>query len=149
MFYLQPRKNSRVRTNASAKVNPAELFRGFDDIFNHFFVESNPQPSRSGAHWGGQVRETEKDVTISLDAPGFEAGEFEIQANEEAVTIVAEHKVKEGDEERTERSLKRQATFPAPVDPNKVEAKYRNGVLELRFQKAEQATWRKIEVKSE
>jgi len=143
MFYLQPRLRRSNHTPAS-KQN-LETFRQFDEIFDRFFGLPQPQ-SPKHTHSSGQLKETEKEVTISLDAPGFEASEFDIQVNEEALVISAEHVVKNGEDSVTERSLKRQIALPAPVDPNKVEAKYRNGVLELRLTKAEQVQWRKVTV---
>jgi HSP20 family protein len=145
MFY-QSRQQCRGN-QSSANKNPFETFRRVDEIFNHFFGMPGNAPQKQ--NYSGQVRETEKEVIVSLDAPGFEANEFEIQVNEEAVTIKAEHVVKEGDETRAERTLKREFALPTLVDPSKVDAKYRNGVLELHLPKAEQAQWRKVDVKAE
>lgn len=140
MFRLVPRTQSR--NGVAPFEHPIDrLFQGF---FNGF-----PAAQPSAPQWGGNLKETEKEYVVTLDAPGFEANEFDIQVSDEGLTVSAEHVVKEGEESRTERSLKRQVTLPTPVDTNKVEAKYRNGVLELRLPKAEAERWKKIEVKSE
>ena len=102
--------------------------------------------SHAEASCGVKARETEQDFTLTLDAPGFEPSEFDIQVLQDTVTISAEHNVTEGEETRTERSLNRQFTLSTVVDPSKVEAKYRNGVLEIRLPKAESAKSRKVEV---
>ncbi len=132
------------------QARPIELFRRFDDVFDRLFdgYVSN-YSNQAGNAWGIDLREDEKEIVVSLDAPGFEANEFDIQASDDGVTVSAEHVVTVGEESRTQRSFKRQVPLPSLVDPNKVEAKYRNGVLELRFPKAEPARWKKIEVKGE
>ena len=145
MFTLIPRnKDGRGEANGS---HPFEVLRRLDHVFDRLY---NGYPAVEYANsWGAELKETEKEVVVAFDAPGFEANEFEIQANEESVSIAAEHPTKEGNEPKIERSLKRHVAFPVLVDPNKVEAKYRSGVLELRFAKAETAKWKKIQVKGE
>jgi HSP20 family protein len=88
-------------------------------------------------------------VIVRTDAPGFEPADFNIEVKGEVLRIVAERKVPaEGKEPAVERSLRRAMTLPAAVVPEKVEAKYKNGVLELRLPKAEPIKAMKIEVKA-
>ncbi len=150
MFTLVPWKKDRTDRRL-ANVYPLELFRRFDEIFNRVF-DGYGYPAvvdRYANNAGFDVREADKDFIVSFDAPGFEASEFDIEASDDGVTVSAEHVVKEGEQTRSERSLKRHFSLPGTADPNKIEAKYRNGVLELRIAKAEQAKLKKIEVKSE
>lgn len=152
MFTLIPRTERRNGAVAPVTAHPLEWARRFDDavdrLFNGYF-NNYAAASQNAVNWGVELRETEKEVVVSLDAPGFESNEFDIQASEDGLTVSAEHVVKEGDETRTERSLKRQVSLPSVIDPSKVDARYRNGVLELRFAKAEPARWKKVEVKGE
>jgi HSP20 family protein len=150
MFTLIPWKKSRSNgAVANLDSHPFDTFRRFDEIFDRYFGNSPAYVPQYAPAWGGDLRESEKEIVVSLDAPGFEANEFDIQTSEDSVTVSAEHVVKRGEETRTERGLKRQIALPSLIDPNKVEAKYRNGVLEIRFMKAEQARWRRVEVKGE
>ncbi|MCE9532716.1 MAG: Hsp20/alpha crystallin family protein [Planctomycetes bacterium] len=121
--------------------NSSGVFHRIDDAFENYFANM-AKPS----HPGNTLRELDTEFVLTLDAPGFEVNEFDIVADEENVTVKAEHSVTEGETTRTERSLHRQFTLPSFIDPNKVEAKYRNGVLELRLAKAA-PTSRKIDVK--
>ncbi len=130
MYTLFPRQQNRGNGPAACgDVHPLELFRRFDKLFDRLLTGTPTAPAdHATAAWGANLRETEKEIVISFDAPGFEANEFDIQASEDTLTVNAEHKVGEGEEARTERTLKREVALPALVDPSKVEAKYRNGV---------------------
>jgi HSP20 family protein len=68
------------------------------------------------------------------------------------LTIHAERKHEEkGKDNRynySERRLHRSVTLPAGVDADKVEARYRNGVLELQFPKSPEAQGKRITVHS-
>src|SRR5437899_2269499 len=87
--------------------------------------------------WDVNMDETDKEVVVRAEAPGFEPGEFDVDVRGDMLTIRAEHKEQEGKEkEETPRQwgyrrFERSFTLPAAVDANKVEARYRNGVLEV------------------
>lgn len=96
---------------------------------------------------GMEVEEKGEAVLVRMDAPGFEPGDFDIRVTGNTLTVAAERKV-EGKEKEptTERSLRRVVTLPAEVAPEKGEAKYRHGVLELVLPRTEPAKTRKVEV---
>jgi len=85
-------------------------------------------------------------VLVRADAPGFEAGDFDVQVANDVLTIKAERK--EEKDGQVERQLYRTLTLPAGVRADDVEARYRNGVLELRLPRAEEAAGKRIEVKA-
>jgi HSP20 family protein len=93
------------------------------------------------------VDETDTEVKVRLDAPGFEPGEFDVQVSGDTFRVTAERKAEKGDKGGFERRFQRSFTLPTAVAADKVDAKYRNGVLELALPKAEQAKWKKIQVK--
>ncbi len=150
MFSLTPRRKGRNGTGALTRNdNPLDLFRrDMDTLFDRFFGRW-PEVAEFGEGMGMDVRETDKDVFVEIDAPGFEAGDFDIQVKDDTLRVVAERKEgEEGKEEFRQRRLQREVTLPAGVDPDQVEANYRNGVLELHLTKSAQAQWKKIEVKN-
>jgi HSP20 family protein len=150
MFSLTPWRKGRNGAGALARGEfPLDLFRrDMDTLFDRFFGRW-PEPAEFGEGLGMDVRETDKEVWVEIDAPGFEAKDFEIQVKDDTLRVVAERtEGEEGKEGYRHRRLQREVTLPAGVDPDKVEANYRNGVLELRFTKSEQARWKKIEVKN-
>ena len=146
MFFLTPWRTNGSDGACATQSRPFESIRRLDEVFSRIFGQS---PARTNANWGEKLNETEKEYLLAFDAPGFEANEFDFQINSEGVAITAEHKVKEGEQEFVERAFSRSLEFGTPIDPSKVEAKYRNGVLYVRLPKAESAQWRKIEVRGE
>jgi HSP20 family protein len=127
------------------------LFRpNLDEWFGRIFAWS-PLVSNWMTASGATVEETDEAVLVKADAPGFEPADFDIQVSEDTLTIMAEHKVEGKEKEKTptiERRLERALTLPSKVDPEKVEAKYHHGVLELRLVRTEPIKHRKIEVKA-
>jgi HSP20 family protein len=136
--------------------HPLGRFRDeVDALFDRFFA-GWPEVSRMGdgwqGSWGVDMNETDKEVVIRAEAPGFEAGDFDIHVSGNVLTIRAEQK-KESDEKKegysvSERRLQRSLTLPAGTNPDRVEARYRNGVLELHLPKTEESRGRRIEVKT-
>jgi HSP20 family protein len=150
MFSLTTRRNARDGSGALTRAeHPLDLFRrDMDTLFDRFFGRW-PEMREFDEGMGLDVRETDKEVQIDIDAAGLEAGDFAIQVKDNDLRVVAERKEgEEGKEGFRHRRLTREVTLSSGVDPETVESHYRNGVLELRLSKTEQAQWKKIEVKS-
>lgn len=142
----------RTRTSGGALAPRTDDFRRmreeFETLFDRFF---GPLSAPFGGEdwtgdWGLDVKEEEKALVLKADAPGFEAGDFEVNVAGNQLTIKAERK-QEGEVE-SERHLYRTLTLPAGIEADKVEAHYRNGVLELRLPRSKEAIGKKIEVKA-
>lgn len=151
MFSLLPwykeREGGRVAPWAE---RPMSLVRSdLDELFDRFFSRWAPLFEGGVSEYGLAVEEKDDTVLVRADAPGFEPADFDIQVSEDTMTIVAERKkmAKEGETPTIERRLERRFTLPARVDPGKVEAIYRNGVLEVRLVRAEPVKYRKVAVK--
>ena len=93
-----------------------------------------------------------------MAAPGFNKEEFNVEVNDNILTISSEKRVenetKDGQQfthrEFSYQSFKRTFTLPATVESDKIEAKYENGILHLSIPKKEEAKpkpARKIEIK--
>jgi HSP20 family protein len=101
--------------------------------------------------WGFTVEEKEREVVVRMEVPGFAASELEILLTGEVLTIRAEHKEKGKEEmpvERRHGKLERTVTLPAGIVPEKIEARYLNGVLEVHVPRVPEALPRRIEVKT-
>ncbi len=156
MFSLTPWTKESSGTRSRAMVqhdsNPfALLRREFDSFFDDFFSRW-PAPITAG--WGLDMEDTGKDVIVRAEAPGFEAQEFDVQLRGDRLYIRAEHKEEaqkgEGEEQAVSNRYgvyERWLTLPSGVDTDKVEARYRNGVLEVHLPKTPEAVGRKIQVK--
>jgi HSP20 family protein len=161
MFDLMPwkRRNSGQAGGLGEQTtaHPLARFRDeFDSLMERFW--SDWQPSLAewgddffGPRWGLDLREEENEYVLRAEAPGFEPGEFDVQISGGQLILRAEHK--EEQQEGQQRGFRygrlyRTITLPAGVEQDKIDATYRNGVLELRLPKGEQAKGRRVEVKA-
>jgi HSP20 family protein len=99
------------------------------------------------------VEETAEGYVFRADLPGVEPKDVKITVNGDTLTLRGERKREEkkseGSLHRFERSygsFERAYTLGAPVRADQVKASYKNGVLEIRVPKAEEARSREIEV---
>jgi HSP20 family protein len=157
MFSLIPWAKDRSGARSGSLVerdsNPfALLRREFDTLFDTFF---DRWPAALSPGWGLDMEDSGKEVVVRAEAPGFEAQEFDVQLRGDQLYIRAEHKeeAKEGKEEEKSAASRygiyeRWVTLPSGLDADKVEARYRNGVLEVHLPKTPEALGRKIEVKT-
>ena len=123
----------------------AMLSRFFADEGNGWIKQQLPSLDLS---------ETDAAVEVHLDVPGFDAQDIEIQSVGEMLMIQGkqqEEKEEEGKTyhrvERRRGSFSRSVLLPCRVDEDKVDAKYRVGVLTITLPKSKQTKGRKIPVK--
>jgi HSP20 family protein len=97
--------------------------------------------------------ETDEHYLLKADLPGMKQGDVGIEFNDGTLTISgernAEYDRKEKGFFRLERSFgkfSRSLTLPDGVDPDKIHAGFRDGVLEVTIPKPEQRKPRRIEV---
>jgi HSP20 family protein len=152
MTSLIPWRRTRTQPSVLSRIDEpfgglhGEMDRLFDNVFGRWpgFFDNGFMT----AAWGLDVKETDAQVIVRLEAPGFESDEFDLQVSGNQLQVSAEHIVKDDDREVSERTVRRMVTLPAEIDPDHVEAAYRNGVLEIRLAKTEKARWKKIAVKT-
>ncbi len=135
------------------------LFEEIEDIFDRFFGEYEIEPLRE--RWGAftpklDFVEDEKEYRITAEIPGLEEKDIEVTMDENSITIKGEKKEEKEEKaknyyyrERRFGSFVRTLPLPEDVDKDKVEAKFKNGLLTLRLPKSKEATKsvKKIEVK--
>lgn len=88
------------------------------------------------------VKELEKEYEIELAAPGLTKKDFHIEMNKDVMTIFTEKKEeKEYKEDKYTRnefnysSFTRSFTLPENINPEKIEAKYEDGILRILINK--------------
>ena len=99
--------------------------------------------------------ETEKELIVELDVPGFDEKELALEVSDHTLTVKGE-RVKEKEEkektfflhERLEKHFERSFTLPADADVKKVKATFKTGVLEVHVPKIETVKARKIEIEA-
>lgn len=97
------------------------------------------------------IRETNDQVVVEAELPGFEKQDVDVTLESGVLTIQAQREDQgEGERHLNERRFTRVArsfTLPQSVDENSVDAQLDNGVLTLTLSKKEASMSRRIEVK--
>lgn len=101
-----------------------------------------------------QVEETEKEVIVRAEVPGFEAKELTIQAETDSLSVFGKAEKKTESEkgakkyysEISSNEVYREISLPTRVDPEKATAHLEKGVLEIHLAKAAPA--RAVEIKA-
>lgn len=101
------------------------------------------------------VYETDKELVVELDVPGYEEKELALEVADHTLTITGERKTEKEEKdksfylhERLEKHFERRFTLPADVDTAQIDALFRTGVLEVHIPKIERAKARTIEIKA-
>lgn len=123
---------------------PRDLFSELDRLQREIHQSYDGSPSIRGAARGGypaiNVGNTDKSVEILAFAPGLDPASIEVQIEKGVLTIAGERKVNlpSPDEkttvhidERFAGRFRRVLTLSDDVDPDAVEARYRDGVLHI------------------
>ena len=100
--------------------------------------------------------ETDDEVITTVELPGVDKQDIKINATEDGIEVKVEKKDERKEEDkkkgryRLERSYSgfyRYIALPENIDPNKINASYKNGVLELRMPKVEKEKRKGREIK--
>lgn len=122
-----------------------EMTRAFSDAFGHGGVE----PAQRAWTPPVDVWETPGEFYFAVALPGANPESIDVHVEGETLTIRGERKAEERHYHRQEiltGPFYRSFTLGVPVDNAKVEATYRNGILEVKVPKAEAAKPRKVQV---
>jgi HSP20 family protein len=127
---------------------------GFDDLFRGFFRPVRATEGSAPAAIKVDVTENEKGYVVHAEIPGVSKDQIQVAVEGNQVTIAAEVKrnneTKDGERLlRTERyygAAYRSFTLPSELDESNSEAKYDNGVLELKLAKKPALAARKLTV---
>ncbi len=130
-------------------------FREFDVVdrrmrrlLEDFGVAPAPLPA-------ADMYETEKELIVELEVPGFDEKELSLEASDHVLTIKGERRREKEEKEKTfylherlEKHFERSFTMPVEADLDHVEAKFEGGVLEVHVPKIEPAKARTIPIKA-
>jgi HSP20 family protein len=138
----------------------APLFREFQRLeqeLDEFFAGGTP--------WAGGIRSlppgtfpavnvasSTDAVNVYVFAPGIDAKSLEISLQQNVLTVDGRREPAEDSNatyyrnERFDGAFRRVIALPEDVDPEKVEASYRDGIVEIRIQRHESSKPRRIEI---
>jgi len=120
----------------------------FGGLLDRFFTDSffdNTQVDRFSP--GVDILESDKDYEFHFAVPGFKKENFNINVEDNMLTVSGERKFEEKKSDKTFRSVqtsygafRRSFRLPDNVDQSKIDAHYNNGMLEVVVPKDEAKT---------
>ena len=153
MFKLPARKNQESWYPFSDIENlHREMNRLFDFSFPGF---THSDSALAVSSWAPaiDVQDTKDNIVVKADLPGFKKEDIKVSVEDDVLTIQGERKsesdVKEEKYLKTERyygSFQRRFILPAAIDNNKLNAAFKDGVLELTLGKRQDAKPKQITI---
>ena len=132
-------------------------FQRLEQELDEFFTGATP--------WAGGIRSlppgtfpavnvasSADTVTVYLFAPGIDAKSLEIALQQNVLSVGGRREASPASNatyyrnERFEGEFRRVIALPEDIDPDKVEASYREGIVEIRVQRRESSRPRQIEI---
>ncbi len=132
-------------------------FKWLEQELDEFFTGATP--------WAGGIRSlppgtfpavnvasSADTVTVYLFAPGIDAKSLEISLQQNVLSVGGRREASPASDatyyrnERFEGEFRRVIALPEDIDPEKVEASYRDGIVEIRVQRRESSKPRQIEI---
>ena len=112
-----------------------------DDFFDNKWLEKKLKHTLPAVN----IKETKKEFNIEFAAPGFMTKDFNIDLDDNVLTISAEKEREKNEEndnftrkEFSYNSFSRSFTLPKTVNGEKIDAKYKDGILKLGIPKMEE-----------
>ena len=111
-----------------------------------------PVFAENGGRWGLDVQENDNDIVVRAEAPGFEPEDFDLQVRGNQLVLRAAKQAETEEKDRgfrqwQQREFYQAVPLPADINPDKVDARYRNGVLTVTLPKTEQSKAKRIQIK--
>ena len=140
----------------SLRLNGVDLFdrlhADFESLFGGVFHADAPR-GRSGTYPPVSVSEDESRIYVECEIPGVKKDQLELSLLGNKLTISGERtrdESKDVERHRSERpvgAFSRVITLPREVNPETIEARLEDGVLEVTLSRSEATLPRKIEVR--
>lgn len=152
------KENNMVKTETDHPIFSLqrEMNKMFDNFSNSLF---NPSFSKEldfnkTSFPKMDVVETEKEIKVTAELPGMDEKDIEVNFSGDVLVIEGEKKAEKEDKkegyylmERSYGNFHRAIPIPAGVDREKVEAKFKKGVLKITLPKTEEAQKEKKKIK--
>lgn len=123
-------------------------------LFDRFF-EGRPGDGGRRGRWipAMDLTETDDSLVLRADLPGMSEDDVNIEVKDGVLTVSGERKAEQEEKregyhriERAFGSFSRSLSLPEGVDPDKVEANFDNGVLEVRVPKPEETKPTRVQI---
>ncbi len=130
-----------------------EMARLNREMSRHFSgVQSGSSP---GIYPPLNVYDDGESLVVRAEIPGIDPNDLEVSATGDSLTVKGERKREKGDEgtsyhrrEREHGVFSRTLSLAQPINPDKIQASYKLGILQVVLPKADEAKPRTIEIAS-
>jgi HSP20 family protein len=130
------------------------IAREMDSLFNSFFNFPSLRTEISCDFMPRvNIKDTKDNVILTFELPGMEKKDIKVTVKDDVLTVSGQRNFKSEQKDegwvRTEissGSFSRSFTLPDTVDPEKVNADYKNGMLEIKLAKHPEHKPKEIEV---
>jgi HSP20 family protein len=143
------RNKNPEHTNGGRLYDPFRDFFDIESFVPGWMGRSAPLPAAN-------VSEDEKKYRIDLAAPGFKKEDFKINVSDDVLTITAEKKSENSEEDKNRQYSRREYSYssftrsfrlPDNAKDDSIAAHYEDGVLELEIPKSKEEVKASKEIK--
>jgi len=121
------------------------------EFFNNDFLERVEKTANSFMP-KANIKELEKEYIIELAVPGYSKKDFELNVEDDTLTISAKKEVKKEEKDGDKiihseyfiDSFERSFTLSKNVDTDKIEASYKDGIMSVKIPKKEEVLMKKM-----
>lgn len=156
MNSLIPWKRGGVQSNGQTTMAPVSQMRwDWDRMFDRLLDDVWTPASGTSPGMLLDLAETDDEIRVRAEVPGMNPGDLDVSLTGDVLTLsgqkLDEDEGKNEGRHYSERSFgvfKRAVKLPCAVDPDRVSAEHRNGVVTITLQKADTVKPKRIQVKS-
>ncbi|MBI9110692.1 Hsp20/alpha crystallin family protein [Maridesulfovibrio ferrireducens] len=145
----------QIRRRSRLRERPTNLLDLMEDLgkwplsaFDRFPFEAEDFPPLD-------ICEDEKEITIKAELPGLKPEDIDVTINQGRLTIKGEKKFEDEEKrdnyhriERSYGSFQRSVSLPSNVETTQINAKFKNGILNLVIPKNETSESTKVKIES-
>jgi HSP20 family protein len=131
-----------------------DIREDFDNVMRDFLRGFGGPVSSREVFPVADVKEDDDKYTVTLETPGIEKEDLKIRMKDSSLLVEGEKKEEKKDEgesylrvERSYGNFRRVFNFDSQLDPKKVNAEFKDGVLSVTLPKSEKEKHKEIEVK--
>lgn len=132
---------------------PHSMQREMDQLFDHFFgpaIGNGETTSRVSAP--ASLWEEENQWCVEIDLPGVKQEDIDVTLEKNALRLTAQRPAPQENrkffhQERSYGQIQRLISLPETVDPERIDAELKDGVLRLTLAKRPELQPKKIQVK--
>ena len=127
--------------------------RQMDRLFDSFFGRQSFALSRERLTPAIDLAETPEEISVKAELPGVDEKDISVSLSGDNLIIRGEKKAEKEEKnksfhrvERWHGSFERVIALPVAIDPEKIKAKYKTGVLEIHLQKKPEVKPKQIQI---